>query len=407
MRRYFPIVWALTLLLSTQPRSTVQGQANIAINILAVDTRQFPEIGIDFQVQDAAGRKVQGLTERNIRVLEDSTRSHAVVSLDSQTADTSNPSRKVKLVAPNPNLEAEVDLFASGAAIGIVFDKTTMLNAPGSDRDYLAEGRRAIEQFLLQPSLAPNNPEIVSLFQPISSPDQQVQPREFEQFTVDRNALINDLRTSPPRTGKTNLYAAVQEAVVDTAAAARSGGREALVLVVGDGGDEISADTFNSIINQANASKVRLVTFGIGTDTALIKQKGGFQLSQLAAATNGAYFQRPDDATAGEAFRQYATITSDTLYTVRYKTALLDDGKQHTFVVQVTTPEGQTTSQQVAFFAKHGEPITLRPLGPVLLRDYFALSIPAALLVSLMIVLLTGGVRWRHSRSISRVQTMR
>ena len=407
MRRYLLAVCAFTMLLGSYPQASIQAQTGMSINILAVDTRQFPEIGIDFQVQDAAGRKLQGLTERSIQVLEDSTTSHAVISVDSQTADTNEPTRKVKLVAANPNNQTEVDLFASGAAIGIVFDKTTMLNAPGSERDYVAEGRRAIEQFLLQPSLAPNNPEVVSLFQPISTPEQQVQPGEFEQYTVDRNALINYLRTSPPRTGKTNLYAAIQEAVVDTAAAAQAHGREALVLVVGDGGDEISADTFTSIINEANARKVKLVTFGIGTDTALIKQKGGFRLSQLAASTDGAYVQRPDDAAAGEAFRQHAAVIPDTLYTVRYKTGLLDDGKQHTFVVQVKTAAGDATSQQVAFFARNGEPIMLRPLGQVLLRDYFALSIPAALLGSLLIVLLTGGARWRHSRSISRAQTMR
>jgi hypothetical protein len=260
---------------------------------------------------------------------------------------------------------------------------------------------------LLQPSKAPSNPEQFSLFLPISSPEQQAQPNEFVQYTTDRNAVINYLRTTTPRSGKTNLYAAVQEAVSDTAAAAKFGGREALVLVVADGGDEISADTFASIIRDAKANNVKVITFGVGTDTALIKQRGGFQLNQLAAASNGVYVQRPDDSSSANAFQQHAAVASDTLYTLRYKTALLDDGKPHNFVVQVRSDDGTATSQPVVFHATNGQVVALRPLANVLLRDYFALSIPAALVLSLLLVLVTGGARWRQSRSISRAQTMR
>ncbi len=406
MRHCVVVVCVVALLLSFQP--SVQAQMDLKVNILAVDTSRFPEIGIDFQVQDASGRRVEGVDERSVQVLEDAASSHAPINFSAQIADATAPTRKVKLVAPNPQNQAEVDIFATGAAIGVVFDNSSLLNVGAAGgHDYLAEGRRAIEQFLLQPSKAPSNPEQISLFLPISSPEQQAQPSEFMQYTSDRNAVINYLRTTTPRTGKTNLYAAVQEAVIDTAAAAHQGGREALVLVVGDGGDEISADTFASIIRDAKTNNVKIIAFGVGTDTALIKQRGGFQLNQLATASSGVYLQRPDDANSAAAFQQHTPVASDTLYTVRYKTTLLDDGKPHSFVVQVRSGDGTAISQPVMFHATNGQVVALRPLAGVLLRDYFALSVPTALVLSLLLVLVTGGARWRQSRSISRAQTMR
>lgn len=87
---------------------------------------------------------------------------------------------------------------------------------------------------------------------------------------------------------------------------------------------------------------VKLVTFGIGADKTA---EGGFRLAQLAKTTGGLYLQRPDDAAVSDAFRKTVVAASAALYTARYSTALLDDGRKHHFVVQVTLPDRQATSR--------------------------------------------------------------
>ena len=96
------------------------------------------------------------------------------------------------------------------------------------------------------------------------------------------------------------------------------------------------------------------------------------------------------------------------LYTARYTTALLDDGRKHRFVIQVTLPDGQATSQPVEFTTLlDTEDVShVIPLG-ILLRQYLVIAVPVALLVSLLIVLLMGVIRWTRSQSMSRAQPSR
>jgi hypothetical protein len=180
------------------------------------------------------------------------------------------------------------------------------------------------------------------------------------------------------------------------------------VLVVSDGGDAISNDRFDRTMSQAQANMVKLVTFGIGADKNLIDQKGGFRLAQLAKTTGGLYVQRPDDAAASDAFHKTVVAAPAALYTARYSTALLDDGRKHRFVIQVTLPDGQATSQPVEFttLLDTDDVSHVIPLG-VLLRQYLVIAVPVALLVSLLIVLMMGGIRWARSQSMSRVQSSR
>lgn len=402
-RRIF-LVFMLALLVWFQPPAHSNAQAAMQVDIRAVDIK-FPEITIDFRVKDTSGRDVLGLEARDVQVVEDGATVISNVELGQQTADTNDPERMLNL-----SDGSQETLTTTGATIGIVFDATTLLNG-GSGTDHVAEGRRAIEQFLAQTGTqAPINPEVIGIFIPIDSPDQQVQSEEFATFTHDRNAVINYLRQMQSREGKTNLYAAIQEAVEDTASAAQQRGSTAVVLVVSDGGDAISGDTFNSIIERANASGVTISAFGVGTDNSLNEQEGGFRLNQLASATGGVYVQRPDDAAASEAFVNAATAAPASLYTLRYRTNLIDDGKRHNLVVQVALPGGQVSSQPVEFTGS-APPIIpgmqLAPLGDVLLRNYFVIAVPAALLASLLIVAIIGGMRWNRSQSLSRGITRR
>jgi methylmalonyl-CoA mutase cobalamin-binding subunit len=233
---------------------------------------------------------------------------------------------------------------------------------------------------------------------------QQIQPDEFATFTHDRGGLKNYLQNMTPRTGKTQLYAAVQKAVEKTAEAALQQSSEAVVLVVSDGGDAISGDAFNEITRQAGERGVTIITFGFGTEEAL--ENNEFRLSQLAEITDGMYRREPDAQAVKEVFENVVQVTPSGFYSVRYETELLEDDSQHTVRIEV----GNVRSQEISFAPTRGannSESDLKPLRNVLLWKYFIFALPASLLASLIITLTMGGIKVAKSRSLSRDRTRR
>jgi hypothetical protein len=233
-------------------------------------------------------------------------------TLESQTAHDGQPVQTVPLVNGGT-----FTLVTTGASIGIVFDASQLLNGTGAGAgDHLGAARAAIEAFLLEPgdpppprTRSPGNMERVALFIPADQPAQALQPDGLPGFTQDRYAVINTLRQNlPVRQGKTSLNAAIQAAIDATARDAQENGGKAVVLVVSDGGDALTGDSFNSLISQASQKQVKIVAFGIGTDKAL--QNNGFRLKQLAEATGGIYLERPDANSAGSALPARGAITT-------------------------------------------------------------------------------------------------
>jgi hypothetical protein len=390
MKRLHLIVFMLVSMVVAAPLAQAQSTSELEIHATTV---AFPQVTIQFSVHDATGRRVVGLGQSNIRLVEDGN-PIPQFALDSQIADTATPVQQVAL-----SDGSTYSLAATGATIGLVFDATQLLNGSGAKaRDNLSVARLAIEAFLLESgdpppvrTLAPGNLEQVGLFIPVDQPSQTLQPDGATGFTQDRYALINALRGLQPRQGKTNLYAGVQAAIDATARQAEQMGTEAVVLVVSDGGDAISGDTFNALITQATQRKVHIVAFGIGSDAAL--KSGGFRLKQLADGTGGVYLERPNAADAGAAFAQLAKPTPSAMYSLHYTTALIDDGKAHSVALQVNLPSG-TVNYQFNLDTMHtAPPTTLQPLNDILMRQYVVIALPVALLLSLFLALITGFLR--------------
>lgn len=391
----------LMILLAAPSSANAQAVGELQPLAMGID---FPNVTIDFQVLDSAGHSVVGLKPGNIQLSEDG-KPVAQFTLREHTANAATPGLAVTLSDGMVH-----NLAAKGATIGIVFDATQLLNGTGSNAaNHLEAARLAIEAFLLEPgdpqappirSMSPNSPERVGLFIPVDNAVQSLQPADLPGFTQDRYEVINALRNLQPRSGKTNLYAAVQAAIEATASESERTGTTAVVLVVSDGGDAISGDTFNAVIDQANDRNVQVATFGIGTDNAL--EAGGFRLKQLADGTGGMYAQRPDATAAGTVFTQLATPTATSIYTLNYQTAIIDDGKEHQIQIVVNLPDGGSVSNVIPFapsVAFGVEPVSLNPLGDVLLRQYFLIALPAALLLSLLLTIMTGAVVWRERGS--------
>ena len=375
---------------------SVAAQAALRVNVLAVDASNFPEIVLDIQVEDAQGRRLLGLDAQAFQISEDGAPLTGVVALREQSTSLVSPTLTVQRAAA-PSGDATT-LFSRGAALGIVWDAAVL--RPDQQAVFDA-GKQLLRAFLFNNSRAPGDPEKVSLFIPASSPDDVIQVPAFATYTQDGGKLINHiLNTQQPRTKATNLYAAIQQAVVATAATGQREGRPAVVLVVSDGGDIISGDAFNPIVAQAQQQAVKIVALGVGSPQTL--EKSGFRLSQLAAATGGIYVQQPTPDAMPALFAATMPAALDSMYSLRYSSVLVDDGKNHILALKVSANGVATNSQPIPFTPRVASTLTpLKPLGAVLLREYAAFAVPLALLAALVITMLTGGVRYLRDKSVS------
>jgi len=389
MQRGLVIISVVLSLLVGMP---VAAQSTVCrgIEVLAAQVA-FPKVTVQFQLCDQQSNPIVDLNRGAIRLLEDGI-TVADYTLDSQIADVDQPVLNVPLVSGT-----QYPLTAIGASIGIVFDASQLLNGSGADvRDNIGAGRRAIEAFLLEMgdpppprTKSPANPERVALFIPVEQPSQSLFPSSLPGFTQDRYAVINTLRQDLPiRQGKTSLAAAIQTAIDATARDARQHGGGAIVLVVSDGGDTLTGDTFNSLIAYANQQNVKVIAFGIGTDRAL--NNNGFRLKQLAESTGGIYFERPGEVEAGQAFLSLVQPQPTALYTLTYNSRIIDDGKDHSMTLEISIPGG--TQNYTLPLRYNGTATTvLVPLYDVLVRQYLIFALPIAILVSFVLQLVIGG----------------
>ncbi|GIV90515.1 MAG: hypothetical protein KatS3mg055_3033 [Chloroflexus sp.] len=376
--------------------------AGPGLNVLAA--RQVNRtVTMQFSVCDTNGVPINTVTGNAIRLVEDG-QIVSDVNFQQRVADQTTPVQAVPLVDGTA-----VSLNAIGASIGIVFDATQLLNGTGTNvQDNIGAGRVAIEAFLLQAgdpppprTVAPGNPERIGLFIPADQPGQLLQPNDLPGFTTDRYAVVNTLRIGLPiRQGKTNLFAAVQAALQATVRDAQQRGGQAIVMVVSDGGDLLTSDAFNTLVNQAVQQNVRILAIGVGGDQAL--QKNGFRLQQLAESTGGAYMQRPSEQDVGQLFERFVTAQPVTVYEVSYDTAVIDDGRPHQVVLEVTTTNGNFNYTMPITAGSGATTTQLRPVWDVLLRQYFLFAIPALVMITVFTI---GIMTLLRDQSIEKAPT--
>lgn len=384
------------------PLIQTNAQSSASIEIVSASFRNFPDYTIYFRVRDTSGKDIlEGVQPGNIKVIEDGTPVFAELDIQQHKVDASKPEQAIRIESSDAYTYT---LYTTGATIGVVFDATTLLNAQATGVDYVQSGRDMIETFLLNTGgQATIDPEAISLFIPTDNPAQHMQPDEFVAFTQDRNAVVNYLRAMPPRTGATTLYAAVQKAVQQTADKARQRGSHAIVLVVSDGGDNLSGESFNEIVRIATEQQVKIVTFGLKPDETGTKN---FQLAKLADLTDGVYKATPDVATINEVFTQTVQAMPATLYALKYQTNLVEDGTQHTLALQIVLPDGHiVTSEDIPFVpGGNHESQPILPAG-VALQRYLLFAVPIAALIPALFIGITRMWRGNLSQVVTRHDT--
>jgi hypothetical protein len=362
-------------------------QAQINVYGLKIDGRN---VEVLFRVVDPVSeRDLQGLDSREFEIFEDGTPVLSRFELDEVSSSADKPTLTVDLAASGVapvNGSKPVELSVVGSTIGIVYDASTLINAPGDSTNYVEQGRTLIEAFLeAGRPVASANPENIGLFLPLSVPaveGESIRPAELAEFSQDRNAAINVLRQMAPRESKTNVFDTIAVAVRDTAETAARRGTDAYVLVVTDGGDSASAGSFDALIDEANQRGVRLLVLGMGPADRLAANAA--TLTTLAERTGGAYLGNPPVKDVQSFYNDAVAVTGQSAYLLQYETTLLDDGEEHFLTIEVDgVASGR--SEAIPLFVDIGSGSTVSiELGPVL-QSYAMRAVPAAILLSLVL----------------------
>lgn len=385
---------ALTLALLVPVLVAAQGvpQAKIDTYGLKIDGRN---VEVLFRVTDrVTARDLQNLQPSDLKLVEDGAPIASQAKLTPFRTDAANPVNTVEL-KPSANGAAPVKgskpvaLSVVGATIGLVYDASKLTNVARDPIDYVGRGRELLVEFLnAGRPIAASNPESLGLFLPLSVPainGEQIRPESLPDFGQDRNAVINGLNQLQPRPGKTNIFDTLSVAVSATADAAASRGTDAYVLVVTDGGDSTSVGSYDALVADALARKVKLLIFGVGPQKRLATNAAA--LTTLAAKTGGAYVGNPDNAAAKDFYLANVSVTGQSAYILSYTTDLIDDGAPHNLVIRV---DGSATGESDAIPVEPGA-ATGAASGPLdlgtALRGYAMRAIPLAIVVS---IALTG-----------------
>ncbi len=391
MRYLLFLTLTLALLMPGFAAAQTAPQAKVDTYGLRIDGRT---VELLFRVTDrASGRDLQGLAASDLTILEDGQPIAASLKLQEEQTDAVNPQRSIELpplpsgASPVPG-SRPVDLHVVGATIGIVFDASKLINQARDPVDYLARGRQLIIDLLeAGRPIAPNNPEQLGLFLPMSVPavaGEQLRPEGLPDFGQDRNAVINALNQLQPRNGKTNLFDTINVAIAATADAAAQRGAEAYLLIVTDGGDAASAGSFDALLAEAAARQVTLLVLGIGPEQRLATNAA--TLTTLANRTGGAYLGNPTSEAIAGFYQEHVQVVGQSAYMLRYETALIDDGEEHYLTLRVDGPAGGE-SEPVPLFVELGSTTDSVQIGTAL-GNYAIRAIPLAIIISLLLTAL-------------------
>ena len=156
----------------------------------------------------------------------------------------------------------------------------------------------------------------------------------LQPFTEDKSALLGAIQPITPR-GNTALYDALNQAAnqIETMR-----GRKAIIVVT-DGMDNSSQVSRDGLVKTASASGVSIYTIGLGEKGVGTSSQDGIDesaLQEVASASLGSYFYRPDANQLSNLYRQLSTLLQNEYKLTYVSPNALRDGLKRGIVV--TTP---------------------------------------------------------------------
>ncbi|MFH1906306.1 MAG: VWA domain-containing protein [Chloroflexota bacterium] len=305
--------WILHLLLALFILQTsvftaipANAQANIRLNIDAVNNSLFPQIELNLSVSDTQGFPVKGLTEGNFSVTEDGQPVSGVV------------------VIPAQNIQQPL-------AFVLVIDTSGSMGSSSTPTP-LQNAIQAAKAFI--DTLSPQDQVALIAFAD--------QVTLVQDLTADKTIVHNALDTLKP-SGNTALYDALVEAV-DTL---KNRSERRVIVLLTDGVDSgVGQFTFDDAVNEAARWAVPVYPIGFGSVDKS-------ELEKLASLTGGAAQIQPNSSTLQAAFQVVLGILREQ-YVLRYTSSLPADGKEHELVVKLDY-QGWHVEQSRKFVAQPSE----------------------------------------------------
>jgi len=278
------------------PINSVYGQIDSTLIIRIIDINNFPNVNIFFSAVDSSGLPIEDLKQEDIEFKEND-KIIADYSLESLTSTTS--------------------------PIYIAL----LLDSSGSMRgNPLVEAKEAAVDFIN--SLKDIDEVKVFVFND--------RTEYIQDFTNDKDTLINAINGIEVEGSNTVLYDAVYDAAVDLKE--KPIGNRAIVLLT-DGKDDSATSTIEDAIAQAKENKIPIYSIGFGKnfdkDSANYDEEAYQALFRLSKQTGGNFFIAGEENLSSN-----FSMISDILkyqYSLIYKSELLKDGSDYSISISITS----------------------------------------------------------------------
>jgi VWFA-related protein len=326
----------------------VSAQAPIYITVTQVDQSQFPQIDVFVSVIDANGYPVRNVSPDAFRLEENG----KPIGLMSAThAGEQNPVSTVLIIDHSGSMASAGKMTAAKQAASAFVNNMRSVD------------KTALIQF---------DTEIETL----------------QSFTNDKNALQAAIQKIVPR-GNTALYDAIDQAAKYFEA---TQGRKDIIVVT-DGMDNASKINRDTIVDKVGKAGFSVYTVGLGAKGAGYGSQDGIDesvLRDLASASMGTYYYRPDAAQLADLYQQLSMLIQNEYKLTFMSASPLRDGVKRNIVV--TAPGASAT--QTAF-----NPGGVIPEAESQLSSWFLFAV--ALFVLLGLFFLPLGLQVARQRGLS------
>jgi hypothetical protein len=303
--------------------SSIVAYAQITVSIDSLDAGNFPNITMKIRVMNGT-TLLKGLTLGNFTVQEDAVVQNIVAGYCDDTLNTP-------------------------VSVLLIIDKSGSMGSWPVGSNAIVDAKRSAKSFVDLMSV--NDEAALLSFSTNSS---------YDQSWTSNKTLLKTKIDAITTTGGTSLW----DAVITGSTIIKQGKNKRVIIILTDGNDQNSTNSFQTALNAAVASKSIVYTIGLGSNIDVT------HLTQLATSTGGKYYNAPSGSDLDQIYLTISQqISSNGFCELRY-TSKIDcyNGQEHTVLVQVRY--NNQVYQQTAKFRVPYDPSTFSYVTLSMDRDY-------------------------------------
>lgn len=331
MKKSLSLLFLILLVFASAAPAAAQIDQVETIEISQVDDSNFPEMTVYVRILDASGQSVPNLVQQNFEITEDG----KLVDITGFQSSNAEPVSTLMLMDISGSMNESGKIEAAREAATEFVD----LMRPGD-----------------QLSLWFFNAMVL----------------KASDFTPD-TALLKAELSRVFAVGGTGWYDAVVEA--SSALAQRSGRRSLLLL--SDGQDTGSQNSFQAALRAAIDSKSPVYTIGLGQG----RQIAAGELSRLATETGGTFYQTPSGEQLKELYQKINQSTKDEYVFTYTSPRAVPDGTRRDIEIKIGGASNSTTYSEEHLLNIQSDPLVALlaaiPLLALLFGPWLARSLAA------------------------------